>query len=1048
MRKITILLTLLMTGLSAWAEPVTRDEAKMKAREFMASKGVLMATDKAAYRSPRKVAGKADSEKAYYYVFNAGNDNGYVIISGDDRTETVLGYADKGSFDIDRMPEHMLSFLQGYADQIQYLDDTNATSDKYKVKKKNKPVLRAIPSLLKSKWNQGDPYNRLVPEYWQGNNERGRCATGCVATAMAQVINFWKYPANIRANIPAHSVTFKTDDGVEHVESMPTVRRGTAIDWEHMCDTYSSANSEEECTAVAQLMMMVGQSLKMGYGPSSGASTGYAPVPFKNIFGFDKSCYAASRPKYTIDQWTNLIYGEIAQGRPVMFGGHSTGGGHSFVLDGYDGEGLFHVNWGWGGSCNGYFRVVILNPGDNSGIGASSSSDGYSMSQTAIINAIPPQEGSKAAYTDMSVIYPSLTADGAGTPAIKCEFVNWTGTAGRFQTGIGFLNEDGTFTPIGNTNTEQYNANAYRWYTYPIIGLAPGTYKVSPISRQEKREDWAASFNTDMEWIEVNVDADRKATATWIRPLDGLSVANITFTGNGKAGSQQTLDVTFNNENTEYYGEIHCFASLTSDKGSSKSHSALSVRKGEQETISLFFATNAEETGNYHVWICSDGEGTNVLGETTVEITTNGTSAEVQNHLSLVSNTINNNVSGNIISDQISGTVVLKNNDTEDYEGIVTIQLWIKEVNSGTYWTNGNVRLYCQIPAGGKETYDYLFKGKELNRTFGISINNDKATVNSRLWGIGRIGDTKPGILRYMANGKITGALPAAVMRTPSGVAAVDLRGNPTIKTVRDGGYPNTVYYVDKDADIAGLEGLNVVRDGHADEINIYDGSAFYIPMSIQADKVVYHRTFAKGSTGKNNWGVLMLPFKPESITCEGEELNWKEQEGLLVRQFDHLTDDNIVSFEYAEEIDANIPYVVAAPLYNEGKEILMTAENVTLDANTDSKPKLVSEAYNFLGQWNECKMANVYVINADGTAFELATKAAQIKGMDAYFVSKLPEGTEADKIIICDQELGISDLTQKEAAKAKMFDLQGRRINGKPAKGTYIVDGRKVIVK
>lgn len=1051
MRKTLLLLASLWIGLSAWAGPVSRNEAKMKASEFMASRGVLMTATESAYHAPRKAGGQASEDQAYYYVFNAGNNRGYVIVSGDDRTESILGYSDKGSFDVSQMPEHMMSFLQGYADEIQALDDAGVVTGKLNgqknVRKQNKPVMRPLAPLMSTKWNQGDPYNRMCPEYYNGDGSRGRSATGCVATALAQVMGYWKYPSNTRNNIPEHSVSWTTDDGVVHTETMPAVKRGTAIDWANIRDTYSSANTEAENNAIALLMMLCGQSMNMGYGPSSGAVTGYAPTPLKNYFGYDKSVFSASRAKYTVDEWHDLIYGEIAIGHPVMFGGHSTGGGHAFVLDGYDGEGLFHVNWGWGGGSDGYFRLVILNPGDNSGIGASSSSDGYSMSQTAIINVMPATTGTEAKVNDMTIDNISLSTNAAGYPTITSRYINWTGVAGMFETGIGFMKEDGTFSPIGATQTYQYNINVLRNLTYTVMGLSPGTYKVAPIARQEGREDWAPAFNMKMEWFDVHVDENLKVTAQWIRPVEGLTVTDLTFTGNCKSGTQQTVDATFTNTLTEYYGTVYCFASQTDAKGTRTSCSALSVKKDEFETITFFF--KPDKVGTWNIWITADEAGNNVLTQSVVEITANGITSTKTNTLAIQSNSIANKSGNSLYGGIISGTLTMKNNGKEPFDGIVRVTAWrdIADEKPGYFRANGDVNLHYQIPAGGTQALPYFFSNKEVGRGFCLSIHNVWADV--QIQGLNGIGTMENGVVYYLDNGNVTASADGVTLTLNTQAVTIDLRGCSKVKNLRGNIGKGTILYVNEDAEINNIDQYNVVVNKQIDELNIYDGSAFLVPEAFTANKVVYHRTFAKGSTGKNNWDVLMVPFAPESITCDGEEMNWQEHKDLLIRQFDHLTDNDEVIFEYATEIEANIPYVAAVPMYFEGKEVLMTAENVNIEANLENKPKLISEAYNFFGVWNSGKFSNVYAINADGTAFERVANNVSLKGMRAYFVSKLPEEAQAEKITICDEELAIQDIHAAESAKeGKMFDLQGRRIDGTPAKGTYIIDGRKVIVK
>lgn len=1052
MKKLTFMLIGLLTVLSAWAGPVSREQARSQASDFLASRGIVMTTNDVAYRAPRKAAKKTD--QVYYYVFNVGGDKGFVVMSGDDRTEPVLGYCDEGSFDEATAPPHMLSFLQGLADEIQYLDDNNVEGSKLnaqRVRRYSKPVQKMIKPLVSTRWNQGDPYNRMCPEYYNKDGSRGEHAvTGCVATAMAQVIGYWRYPDVTRGNVASHTNTYDTPDGKKTV-TLPTIRRGAAIDWEHMRDTYSSANTDEEKDAVAWLMLLCGQSLKMGYGASSGASTGYAPEPLRYVFGFDNSVYAASRGNYTLDEWNSLVYGELQKGRPVMYAGHSTGGGHAFVIDGYDGEGLYHVNWGWGGSSDGYFRITILNPGDNSGIGASSSSDGYSMSQCAIINAIPAQSGSERYMKNMTIDNITLTTDDEGYPAINSRYINWTGAAGTFTTGIGFLTDDGSFSIIGDTNRDQYGANILRYRQYSIKGLSPGHYKVAPVSKNGNAGDWAPAFNMSMQWFDVTVGDDLKPVVTWVKAEDGLQLENINYTGNYKAGSKQTFDATFSCSVAEYFGTIYCFASPTEEKGERTCCSALSVRKDGQETVTFYFDTKAEDVGTWHIWLATNSNGSNVIGETTVELTKNGVNGLRPQKLAIVSNVISNKTGNSIYGGVIAGTLNLKNNGTEDFDGIVRITSWrdMFDEAPGYYRGNGDVNLHFTIPAGGTQAQTYFFNNKEVGRAYGLSFYNTWAGEN--IQGLGGVGNMVEGVVNYLANGRITGSAPAAVLTLPSNVACVDLRHQSTVKTIRPGKNTSTIFLLNEDTEVAGIDGMNIVRGDHADEITYTDGDAFLLPININVDRISYVRTFTAPSYGRDQWSTLVLPFAPASITCEGEELLWKaddEQKNLFIKDFTSLDDDDTPQFTFVNSLLPYNPYVIAAAPALVGKEVVFSAEDLRIDANIDVVPRLASDAYDFIGTWTSGRLNNIYVINDDGSAFEPVERNGIVGNMRAYFVSKRPAESQLAKIIISDEELLAISRPSADRPTAVLYDLQGRRLDGTPAKGLYISAGRKVIVK
>ena len=268
----------------AKAESVTKSDAFNIAQQYLISKGKVLNQSRTPYRSVRKVKGQAES--AYYYVFNAEGGNGYVIVSGDDRTPEILGYVEDGSFDEATIPENMKSWLQLYVDQIKFLADNNITVNKNAVKARARArsTRRSVPELLTTRWNQGKPYNITCPDYYLEDDKKETTplprksypATGCTATAMAQVINFYKFPDKTKAIIPGYSITYYSQtNGSSQTVSQKAIPRNTPIDWDNMLDRYDwedghVANAQD--SAVANLMHMCGQAVQMHYGPSSGAN--------------------------------------------------------------------------------------------------------------------------------------------------------------------------------------------------------------------------------------------------------------------------------------------------------------------------------------------------------------------------------------------------------------------------------------------------------------------------------------------------------------------------------------------------------------------------------------------------------------------------------------------------------------------------------------------------------------------------------------------------------------------------------------------------------
>ena len=327
------------------------------------------------------------SEREPFYVFNADGNQGFVIVSGDDRTTEILGYSNTGTLDMEQLPENLKWWLDSYAHQIEALG-TSAKPAK-KAKTRGADSWAAVDPLIKTKWDQDYPYNMMCPD-WTGKDWRDagfdtghlmtndqdkyHCVTGCVAAAMAQVIYYWKCLDDCQA-VPE----YKTSTRGWTMKALPAM----TFKWSQMQKTYSGDETGASAEAVAELFRYCGQAVEMDYG-IGGSSAGLFPADMAEYFGFSKNAKQVIRSMYSLSDWENMIYKDISEDRPVLYGGSSKSGGHQFIVDGYDGNGLFHMNWGWGGMSDGYYVLSLANP-EELGTGGGTSADGYSMDQHAII---------------------------------------------------------------------------------------------------------------------------------------------------------------------------------------------------------------------------------------------------------------------------------------------------------------------------------------------------------------------------------------------------------------------------------------------------------------------------------------------------------------------------------------------------------------------------------------------------------------------------------------------------------------------------------------
>lgn len=393
MKKRTPLLMLLaaammhMAGLSA--KQRTFNEAYSIAELQARRLGIAM--DAASLAKAKSLNSLAVSGKPVaYYVFPNGENKGFTIVSGDDRLPEIVGYSDSGTYSDGNQPEAYKAFLEMYQNTVNAALNGNADAAKSVAQARQRAQgvngkVKVEPLLGGIMFNQDSPYNKLCPLY----DGTYHSVTGCTATAIAQVLAYWKYPATLQADIPAYT----TDTRKIRVDG---ISKGEAYDWEHIRDSYgynedfTEDYTEEEALAVAKLMLHCGAAVRMDYGPVSGAFV--SEYPLIKYFGYDADLIAnLSRHFYSLDEWCGLLDAELKAGRPMLYSGGSSESAHQFVCDGADGKGFYHINWGWNGHQDGYFDISILNPQKGS-IGSGSADDGYSRDCNVIIG-IQPDNG-------------------------------------------------------------------------------------------------------------------------------------------------------------------------------------------------------------------------------------------------------------------------------------------------------------------------------------------------------------------------------------------------------------------------------------------------------------------------------------------------------------------------------------------------------------------------------------------------------------------------------------------------------------------------------
>lgn len=322
--------------------------------------------------------------ETYLYVFNAKAQSGFVIVSGDERALPILAYSDDSRFDHNNIPPNVAKWLEGYKNELRHLihqktEPTETIREQWKnlksgqVKNNTAARTKSVNPLIQTKWDQSPFYNALAP---------ANSVTGCVATAMAQIMKYWNYPAN---GTGFHSYNHSS------YGTLSANFGGASYDWSSMPSKVTSSN-----TAVATLMYHCGVSVDMDYSPQvSGAYviTSKSPVThcsefaLKTYFGYKPTLQGIERADHSQTQWTDKLITELDEGRPILYAGFGSGGGHAFICDGYDANNFFHFNWGWSGIFDGYFHINALDP---DGTGTGGGTGGYNSGHQAVIGIEPP----------------------------------------------------------------------------------------------------------------------------------------------------------------------------------------------------------------------------------------------------------------------------------------------------------------------------------------------------------------------------------------------------------------------------------------------------------------------------------------------------------------------------------------------------------------------------------------------------------------------------------------------------------------------------------
>ncbi|MBQ0057553.1 MAG: C10 family peptidase [Bacteroidales bacterium] len=441
-------------------------EARMAANKFMLEKhanaSLLLIPQNQIHSTSTAKHVSTNMLTTPFYIYNNAN-GGYVIISGSDYLDPVIGYSETGSVGSD-MPDGLSYWLEFVANASNYIEEHPETA--ITAAQLADYGTDISPLLGEIKFNQNSPYNDMCPT---------GTFTGCMATAMAQVLAHHKYPVQPHGNV---SVNYGGRTYSANLDN-------ETYNWANILPTYKGgAGTSAQRAEVAKLHYHVGLSLEMEYGTSASGSvsTRYAKA-LKDNFGYNANTVLLNRDCYTYGEWVNLLLGELSANRPVIYDGVSGSGGHAFVIDGFRAsDGFFHVNWGWEGTSNGYYNIILLDPSET-GIGASLSS-GFTSYQDAMINVDPDQSVALPHYLPVmgyaangNLTTTSTSVRLGGTANIGCQYIS-NMSSQRFSGEYGALIVDAQGNTVSHVRAGNLSASGATMNSNYYLELSGGSWTV------------------------------------------------------------------------------------------------------------------------------------------------------------------------------------------------------------------------------------------------------------------------------------------------------------------------------------------------------------------------------------------------------------------------------------------------------------------------------------------------------------------------------------------------------------------------------------------
>ena len=551
---------------------VGEDEARQKAFAFLYSRQHSLDSRRASQNMPQLELAHADDG---YFAFN-GN-KGFVIISREDVSRAVIGYSETGTFKYESVPEGLKLLL-------------NSISASSKVSVEHKAIL----PMITTKWDQTKPYNAQLKDE--------RYPTGCIATAMAQMMAYHKWPDALEKD----------------VNEWPA----TTFNWSLMRDEYNTDDIDESAQEVAKLMKYCGAAVCMDYNWGESKANFHAiGDALKYFYGYDKTVHDIYRGSYTTEEWDSLIYNELANGRPVIYSAKANTG-HAMICDGYDGEGYYHINWGWSGDYDGYYLLSSLN--------------GYSLDHAATIGitkAETPYEyehclsyGIIEEWSYHSIYKRNAKGElGVGFKIAWSDYANgWGWDSSIHEPSGGLYKNHELIEVLPITYTAGISDRPSFIYAVKIGAHVPdGHYQLKMLYRKKNTEEWIEPLRSDGEFFDLFIHNDSLKTKqngeAYAYPReDEIEISDIAVSGDLLVGTPQKLLLSIVNKGNSTVGKINVIIKSPWEHAY-EGCLGYAINPGGTETVEIPFTPRY--AGEYEILIRIYNWGYKQIGQSIVTIT-------------------------------------------------------------------------------------------------------------------------------------------------------------------------------------------------------------------------------------------------------------------------------------------------------------------------------------------------------------------------------------------------------------------------------------------